>query len=447
MSFVGGLDAQGARRLPRPRHPLLATRDGASFLAAQSLDALAEGLTTVALPWLVLARGGSPALAGLVLTLTMLPYALLGLPFGALADRLPRRPLVALTHAGQAACAALLPVLVLTGVRPPVALVLVVAFAIGAGKVATDAAAFGIVSRLVGREEFVRAQALLSASWSLGLLAGPALGGALIALVGPLRTLAVEAAAFALAAALIATLRAPVDAGRHRAARACLRADLCEGLEFVLRKPLVRAFTLLTVAWNVAAAGVPSLIVPLLRTRLQLSPAQTGAVVAAGAAMGLLSGLVTPRLEARLGAVRLALGAAVAAAAGALLLGLAWGLVPALAGFCLVSLVDWAMMAVIVGARQREAPEELQSRVGMTGRTVAMATFAAGSALASLLADVLPLDALYLLMGGGTLLAAGLCAPLLVRAERVPRLGRARDQRLAGAEPREHVGQAREVLV
>ena len=48
------------------RNVLLASADGRRLLAAQLLDALGAGVSQVALPWLVLDRGGGPALAGLV---------------------------------------------------------------------------------------------------------------------------------------------------------------------------------------------------------------------------------------------------------------------------------------------------------------------------------------------------------------------------------------------
>ena len=72
-------------------NPLLATRDGRLFLGAQGLDFVAQGVSSVALPWLILDGGGSTLAAGLVFTLTVLPYVVFGLPAGVVGDRYPRR--------------------------------------------------------------------------------------------------------------------------------------------------------------------------------------------------------------------------------------------------------------------------------------------------------------------------------------------------------------------
>ena len=84
---------------------------------------------------------------------------------------------------------------------PPIGIVLAAAFVIGTCRVFADAAAFGAVSCIVGRAHFTEGQAMLSAAWSIGLVAGPAAGGALIAAIGAGEALVIEFAAFVLAAA------------------------------------------------------------------------------------------------------------------------------------------------------------------------------------------------------------------------------------------------------
>jgi MFS family permease len=89
-------------RLSLPTNPLLRRRDGRLFLASQALDQLGAGVASVALPWLVLESGGSNTAAGLVFTLTILPYVLFGLPAGVVGDRFPRRRVIWVAHVVQA---------------------------------------------------------------------------------------------------------------------------------------------------------------------------------------------------------------------------------------------------------------------------------------------------------------------------------------------------------
>src|SRR5438477_6409702 len=123
---------------------MLAVRDGRLFLTAQALDALAIGVSQVALPWLVLQNGGSHTEAGLVYSVSVLPYVVFGLTAGSIGDRLPRRQVMLWSHAVQAAAAAVIPLWTLAG-APPAGVVLTAAFAVGSGRVFVDAAAFGAV--------------------------------------------------------------------------------------------------------------------------------------------------------------------------------------------------------------------------------------------------------------------------------------------------------------
>ena len=167
---------------------MLQTRDGRLFLAAQSLDSVAIGVAQVALPWLVLDATGSEAQAGLVFMLGLAPYVVFGLPAGLIADRFRRQTVIWMAHAFQACVAVIVPVWAIFG-TPPIAVVAVTAFAVGSARAFSDAGAFGAISSLIGREQFSSGQAILAASWSIGLVAGPAIGGALIGVVGAAATL------------------------------------------------------------------------------------------------------------------------------------------------------------------------------------------------------------------------------------------------------------------
>jgi MFS family permease len=153
-------------------NPLLASRDGRLFLSAQALDFVAQGVASVALPWLILDGGGSSVSAGLVFTLTVFPYVVFGLPAGVVGDRYRRRRVMYAAHAVQGGCALVIPLWSLTG-HPPLGVVLVAAFLIGAGRVFADAAAFGAVAAIAGRAAFTRAQATLQAGSSSARSAPP----------------------------------------------------------------------------------------------------------------------------------------------------------------------------------------------------------------------------------------------------------------------------------
>ncbi len=397
-------------------NPLLATRDGRLFLGAQGLDFMAQGVASVALPWLVLDGGGSTLSAGLVFTLTVLPYIVFGLPAGVVGDRFRRRRVMWIAHAAQAAAAAVIPAWTLTG-TPPLGIVLAAAFLIGTGRVFADAAAFGAIAALAGRHAFTRAQATVQAGWSAGFLIGPAAGGVLIEAVGPARTLVVEASAFMVAMALILLVRTPFDAAQPAPAVRPLEA-VREGLAVIWHDPVVRAYTAFTTFWHLCAAGAFALAVPLLREEIGLDSREVGIILGVGAGMGLIAALLAGAAGERFGPARVVTRGVPLHGLAIALLGLAPGFGVALLANAVRTLLDWVLIATFIGERQRAAPDHLQARVGITGRMAVLGSLALGSAVVSVLSEVASLRLLYVGMACAILVVTLILAPALLRATR-----------------------------
>jgi hypothetical protein len=62
------------------RNPLLRSRDGRALLITQAAHALAQGMMTVIIPWLILEQGGSLSQAALGFAITFVPFLLLAVP-------------------------------------------------------------------------------------------------------------------------------------------------------------------------------------------------------------------------------------------------------------------------------------------------------------------------------------------------------------------------------
>ncbi len=393
---------------------MLATRDGRLFLSAQSLDALASGVAQVALPWLALDVTGSQAVAGLVFALQILPYVVFGLPAGLVADRFERRRVIWCAHAAQTAFALVIPVWYFIDGTPPVLVVGTAAFLIGAARAFSDAGAFGAVASLVGRAHFTSGQAVLGSAWAVGLIAGPAIGGALIATIGAAATLIAQAIAFGLATTAILLVRS--DFGRPVESDDSLWTGLAGGVRYLLTDPLLRTLTGIGILWNVAAAGAQALLIPLLREDVGLSSHQAGVVLGAGAVAGIISAPIVHRLQQRMDGPQLYLATVLWSAPTTAALGLITGFWAALVAVLVFNLVGWIVMSCFIGERQRRAPAELQGRVGISGRMLMTGSMAVGAALASALTGVMDLRALYVLMGVATFAVWLLAIPLISRA-------------------------------
>lgn len=391
-------------------------RDARLFAGARVVAVAGAGVSSVALPVLVLDQTGSAALTASVTGLQVLPYLLLGLPVGALADRWPRRGIM-LSAQGAAAIALLaVPVSGLGG-EPPLAVVLLCAVAVSAAFVWFDAAAFGALPAIVGRERVVEANSVIWTWSTLVGIGGPAIGGLLVATIGPAWTLAVDALSYGVAGLMLLTIRRRF--GPTMRVRSRLVGDIGEGVRFVRHDPVVRALTVAGVFNSVAGGAVTALVVVVGVQRLGLRPdaAEVGLLLAAVAVGGCVGAVGLPLVMRTLplGAVTLA-GLSLGMLA---VLGLAAAPSWPVASFALAA---WSLGHTVVilngiATRQRRTPDDLQARVNTLARMVAWGGAPVGAFGAGVLAEVadarlaLAVAALVLVAGVRHARRAGLANP------------------------------------
>jgi MFS family permease len=390
---------------------MLAVRDGRLFLFAQALDALAIGVSQVALPWLVLENGGTQAEAGLIFPVSVIPYVVFGLIAGSIGDRFPRRTVMLCGHLEQTVFAAVIPIWTLAG-APPVGVVLGAAFAVGTGRVFVDAAAFGAVASIVGTERFVEGQSALSAAWSIGFFGGPLLGGALVAAVGPGFALAGEAAAVALAALMIAAIRTTFERAPEQPVGS---ASIREGVRFMVHNRGIATYTVIAVAFNFVGAGSFALLVPLLRDGVGLGSGAVGTILTLGSLAFLAASVLASGVTRRFGGAVVMAGCLLVTPVAIALLGVVGALVTALVAVLFYEFNEGLISVVAIGERQRRAPERLQARVGIAGRMILLGAMASGGAVASALTGKVGISHLYLAMGAATMVVGVLACPFLLR--------------------------------
>ena len=221
---------------PDSRRALLANREFTRFLAARFLATLAVQMQTVAVGWQVYEVTRNPLDLGLVGLSQFLPFVLLILPAGHLADSRDRRRILGACFALECACALLLLAFAAHGLESarPVFAVMVLfgiarAFAMPTGQ--------ALLPNLVPRAQFGTAVALNSSTWQVATIAGPALGG-IVYLAGAPVVYASVAVLLAIAAIMVFGLR---EGGRDEAriAEPPGWQSLLSGLRFVRSRRLV----------------------------------------------------------------------------------------------------------------------------------------------------------------------------------------------------------------
>ncbi|MER5840223.1 MULTISPECIES: MFS transporter [Streptomyces] len=216
------------------RRPVWAGRNYTLLTASAVVTSLGSHGALIASAFAVLAAGGDGGDVGLVAAARTLPLVLFLLIGGAVADRLPRHHVMVAANVLNCLSQAAFAVLVLAGEARLWQMMLLSALG-GVGQAFFGPAAEGMLLSSVEGEQAGRAFAVFRMAMQGATLGGAALGGLMIAVMGPGWVLAADAAAFAVAAALRAFL--DVKHIPPRAPGGGLLSDLRDGWREVSGRP------------------------------------------------------------------------------------------------------------------------------------------------------------------------------------------------------------------
>ncbi|MGH8822894.1 MAG: MFS transporter [Jiangellaceae bacterium] len=282
------------------------------LLAAHAVSLTGNMITFIALPLYVLDTTGSASLTGVAAFFAVLPVVVGGALGGVLVDRAGYRRTSIVTDLIGGATILAVPVLAATVGLPFWALMLLI-FATGLFDTPGRAARSSLLPEIADRARvpLERAVGTFEALERGARLVGGPVAGLLVAALGPVNTLVVNAATFAVSAVLVAWLvprsvdavRTTGDGPQPVATGGSYWRELAEGLGFLWRQPLLRAITVLLVVTNFFDAAWTTVILPVFADRHLGGSVALGLLVAAmggGALVGsLMFGVVGHRLPRR----------------------------------------------------------------------------------------------------------------------------------------------------
>ncbi|HKU57794.1 MAG TPA: MFS transporter [Gaiellaceae bacterium] len=290
---------------------MLRNRQLAALVVARFVSLTGTNMTTVALPWFVLATTGSTVRMGLVLAVQLLPAAILGTFSGTAVAAVGSRRTLISSDALRAPLLASVPVLHWLGLLSfPLLLGLVAVIGLFAVPYAT--AAQSMLPEIVGEEEGLVAQAVSALQVAIQTtgVVGPVLAGVLIPFSGAPSLLLFDGASYLVCAAIVfAFVRAGGVRPREERARGIL-----VGVRALFANPFLTA---IVVAAFLAHVGLVALFgtLPALAFRAFDDARTAGALFSADAVGSIVGGLATMWLTKRVAPVRLSvLGFAVMAA-------------------------------------------------------------------------------------------------------------------------------------
>jgi MFS family permease len=190
----------------------LAERDFRLVFSSTTISAIGDGVASIALVFAVLhIAHNSPTAVGVVLACRQVAAAAVALAAGVIADRLPRHLVLVAVASVQMVVQALVGGLVVTG-HATVLLLAALAVVYGLADGFVIPASNGLIPAVVSKSRLQQANALIGLSRSILGFGAPALGGILVAAGSPGAAILIDAASFAVAAALLWRVRvAPRD--------------------------------------------------------------------------------------------------------------------------------------------------------------------------------------------------------------------------------------------
>lgn len=332
------------------------------LLSSSWVGSLGAGIALAAGPLLIASETRSAFIVAAAALLQRLPWLLLGLQAGVVADRVDRRLLLVCSEAFRAAVIVVLAIGLLTG-HVSVPLVLVAMLLLGVADVYSNTTAGTLLPMLVAKPDLGLANSRLQGSYVVcQQLLGPPIGAFLFS-VGRAWPFVAQSVIVIEALLLVTRIgaRRAIPDGTERKP---IRVDLREGLRWVLSHPPVRTLALIILSFNITWGAAWSVLVLYALHHLHMSKFGYGLLTASSAAGGMLAILIYRRLERRwaLGQImRVCLTLEVLTHLSLALATRGWMAIAIMFVFGAYAFV-WATVSTTV--RQRAVPRALQGRVG-----------------------------------------------------------------------------------
>jgi len=392
------------------------------FWILQTVSVAGDSLTTLAVPVLVLQLTGSIVQMGLVTGAIGAAWLVSGVLSGSIVDRLDRRTVMIACDVARALLYGLVP---LVWLFEPHVWVLYAAMPLGAAAgMLYQVGYITAVPALVRKDQITQANGLLSASFAVAGITGPAIAGVLFAVLDPVWVIGIDAVSFGLSAIAMSFVRLRPRA--REAERESPIRGFVTGVRFLFGHPVLRTITLLLCGVIFLTYTMDDLIIYRLREDLGQGGGAVGVVFAIGAAGTVVAGSVVAVLRRRLGFGACWIGAYALTAVALAGAGSAT-VVPVLAGLVAVVLFCQGVAGTCsMSLRQEITPDHLLGRVTSAFWTIHYLPGPLGAPLITFAASRAGVPTVTLVLGLGLAVIALVAAfsPLRMRAPELLSLDR-----------------------
>ncbi|MGH3862149.1 enterobactin transporter EntS [Actinokineospora sp.] len=390
--------------------PARVSRDFRLLLICRTVVLLGAGFIAVAAPVQVYRLTESSLQVGLI-SLTLGMTMLLGfIAGGVLADRMDRRKLILLSSATVVLAFSAFAINAAVASSHELLFIYLIVI-VGAGVEGIGETALSAVTpALVAPEHLAAGSGLIVVTSQLGLIAGPALGGVIIAGAGLPGTYAAAAVAILISTVLLTTLPAlPPGSGESTAdgEKEGVFASIAEGFRFVRHNKLIRGVLIIDLC--ATGFGVPQTLFPQLVAEVFHGGPEMIGFLAAAPAAGALLASVSSGWTSRVRRSGRALIIAVLLMGVAYIgFGLSPHLVPAMVFLAIIGGVDSVSEILRRALLMHNTPDHLQGRVNSLWLAQASTSYSLGSTTSGFAAGLF--GPAVAIIGAGALCVSGVAA-------------------------------------
>ncbi|WP_429815117.1 MFS transporter [Ensifer sp. B1-9] len=388
-------------------------RIGWSNLFAQFSEQMALAAAPLAA---VLLLAAGPAETGWLQMAQTLPFLLLSIPAGLVADRTSRRRLMVSSEMLRALSLVATLLLMVSGLLT-LPLLAVMGFVGAIGTVCYNVAAPALVPAIVPRARLADANRWLELARSLAYSGGPAIGGAIVAWTGASLAYVVATCLSLLSVVLLAGVG---DQHQPATAKRKLLQDLIEGARFLAGHTLLRPILVTAIVFNTAWFVLQAVYVAYAIQTLGLTATGVGITLGIYGAGMMIGAVAAPAIARRISfGVMIALGPLGGLAAAAVMLSTIWIPSGALAGLSFFLFgagpVLWSIATLTL--RQAVTPNAMLGRVSAFITTATFGARPIGAALGAVVATRFGVELCLAVAAAGFLIQF-----LVIIASRVPQL-------------------------
>lgn len=265
------------------------------------INLISDSVAHVALPLAFLYATGSVSAAASLATASLVTQLVLALPLAAIADCLPRRPIVILAYFIEAISLSVLAGMLYMQSVSILALIILGFIRGGASQLSVSATA-GYLPQLLGRESMLKFNSRVETVEGVAAIGGPSLSGGLVGLLGGPLSLLVPSIMSIFNALVYKTLpdtEVPEKLKGKRKIREVLSSiipDIWEGILYVLRSPSLVVMQLVQIALGLTTAGYIYGVLVHLKHGLELETWLVGILVASTGVGGIVASLLLEKV-------------------------------------------------------------------------------------------------------------------------------------------------------